>query len=308
MNCDRYPSTEWLRQIAAEAGAAACGVARVTAVSAEAQRQYADWIAAGRHAGMDYLTRYPDVRTDPELLLPGARTMIVCAFGYHTSEPLQISLALYARGRDYHEVVRERLSAMASRLTADYGGDTRVCVDTAPLRERYWATRAGLGFIGLNNQLIVPGIGSYVFIGTILWTGHADPTPAPAADCDRCGRCIAACPARALHSDGSGVDARRCLSYLTIEHRGPLPEGTDLCGHLYGCDECQRVCPHNAAATDTPIADFHPSAALRALTPAEVPELTPERFSAIFRHSAVRRTKLAGLLRNFAAIQAFNAI
>jgi epoxyqueuosine reductase len=267
-------------------------------VSPQAEAQFSRWIALRRHASMAYMEKYAEVRRDPRLLLDGARSLIVVAFPYFTAEPTALPFALYARGRDYHEVVRERLSAMAAQLP----GQSRVCVDTAPLRERYWAARAGLGFIGLNNQLILPdtAIGSYAFLGSIITTALVEPTSPRTSrrECYRCGRCIAACPAQALHSDGGGVDANRCLSYLTIEHRGDFAEGTDLHGKIYGCDVCQRVCPHNAAVVPTTIADFHPSEALCRLTAADIREMTPEQFSALFRHSAVRRTKLAGLQRN----------
>lgn len=291
MNSVRLSS---LKLLAAEVGAAACGAVAAGPVSAEARAQYAAWLAEGRAAGMDYLSRYDDVRSDPRQLMDDARTLVVCAFGYYTAEPVRLPVALYARGEDYHTVVRRRMEQLGERL----GGRWRVCVDTAPLRERYWAARAGLGFIGLNNQLIIPGMGSYFFLGTLVWDGEVTPLSEPLQQqCDRCGRCIAACPAGALDGRG-GVDARRCLSYLTIEHRGDFPPGTELHGHLYGCDECQLCCPHNARPIPTAIAEFHPAEALRCLTAADIRTMTPEQFSVLFRRSAIKRTKLAGLQRN----------
>lgn len=303
-SCAPYPcDTDTLRRLAAEAGAVACGVAEAGPVDDEAAARYHSWIASGRHASMEYMERYDEVRRDPRLLLEGARSLIVCAFSYYTDEAVTLPVAMYARGRDYHEVVRQRLTAMATRLTEAYGGTTRVCVDTAPLRERYWAARCGVGIIGMNNQLIVPGAGSYVCVGTVLWTQPLAPTPPLEGHCGRCGRCVEHCPAGALGADGAALDARRCLSYLTIEHRGELPEGTDLHGRLYGCDVCQRVCPWNRDVTPTSITEFRPSEELAALTMADVAAMTQERFSALFRHSAIKRTKLAGLQRNLTAIQ-----
>lgn len=270
-------------------------------VEPEAVDRYKAWLADGRHGGMTYLENYPDLRTDPRTLLEGARTLIAVAFPYYTDEPVRLPISLYARGRDYHEVVRERLQAIASGLP----GDSRVCVDTAPLRERYWAQRAGLGFIGRNNQLIIPGMGSYFFLGFILNTTEFDvaAASAPAAGgCGDCRRCIDACPGRCLEADGRGLDARRCLSYLTIEHRGELPVPVPV---LYGCDVCQRVCPHNSGATPTPIADFHPTAEFAQLTEADVAAMTPAEFKALFGHSAIKRTKLAGLQRNLSALAAY---
>ena len=274
----------------------------VAPVQTAAVDDHSRWIAQHRHASMTYMEKYADVRANPELLLPGARSMLIALFPYFTDEPLQLPVALYARGEDYHEVVRRRLSDVAKLLP----GETRVCVDTAPLRERYWAARAGLGFIGRNNQLIAGELGSYFFIGTILCTAplpreiHGITTP-PSGNCENCRRCIDACPGKALSENGA-VDARRCLSYLTIEHRGEFIDGTDLHGCLYGCDVCQRVCPHNANARPTPIPEFHPSPLLQGLTMQRLANFTPGDFAATFRHSAIRRTKLAGLLRNLAAI------
>lgn len=264
-------------------------------VEAAAVEQHRRWIAAGHHGDMAYLDRYDEVRADPRLLLEGARSIICVAFPYFTDEPVELPVSLYARGRDYHEVVRERLRALAALLP----GESRVCVDTAPLRERYWAARLGLGFVGRNNQLIIPSLGSYFFLGFIITTAEVESeSPAAglgAAGCDGCRRCVDACPGGCLFADGAGVDARRCLSYLTIEYRGEL-SGELLV--LYGCDVCQRVCPHNRGVRPTPIADFHPSAEMMALTAADVASMTPERFSALFRHSAIKRTRLAGLQRN----------
>lgn len=248
---------------------------------------------------MEYLNRYHDVRRSPGLLLPGARSIIAAAFPYYTDEPVSLPIALYARGRDYHLVVRERLTDVAAMLP----GASRVCVDTAPLRERYWAARLGLGFIGRNNQLIIPGRGSYFFLGFIITEAEipaSSSLQAPPADgCGDCRRCVDSCPGRCLSADGRALDARTCLSYLTIEHRGPLPGRIPV---LYGCDVCQRVCPHNAEPRVTSIADFHPSPELASLTARQVADMTPEQFSAFFRHSAIKRTKISGLQRNLSAL------
>lgn len=277
-------------------------VADITPVDSVSQALYERWLAEGCQGGMDYLSRYPDIRTDPAQLLEGARSIVCCAIPYPNPNhlpPRKARIAAYALGDDYHEVVRERLTAVATRIEKAYGGYTRVCVDTAPLRERYWARKSGLGIIGLNNHLIIPGIGSCFFLGEILTTVRLEPTlPDLPADCGRCGRCVRACPTGALRPDGS-VDARRCLSYLTIEHRGELPEGTDLHGCLYGCDICASVCPHNAGAAQAPVPEeLMPRPALLNLTVEEAAQLTQEQFSALFRRSAIKRAKLAGLRRN----------
>lgn len=252
---------------------------------------------------MAYLDRYHDVRRDPRLLLPGARALLMVAFPYFTSEPLRLPVSLYARGLDYHEVVRSRLEAIATQYLGERDS-WRVCVDTAPLRERYWAERSGLGFVGRNNTLIIPGLGSYFFIGSILTVAelperrHIAPGE---GGCGDCRRCVDSCPGHCLYSDGSAVDARRCLSYLTIEHRGEITVRRSL-PTLYGCDVCQQVCPYNADVCPTPIQEFHPSERMRGLTAEDVAGMTPEEFSLTFARSSIRRTKLAGLLRNLSML------
>lgn len=270
---------------------------RVDVVEPESVNAYRRWIDSGRHGSMEYLARYDEVRANPALLLEGARSMILVAFPYRTEGELSLPIALYARGRDYHEVVREQLRALAAQIP----GETRVCVDTAPLRERYWAVRAGLGRIGRNNQLFVPGYGSYCFIGTILTTAelpeHRPFDFGPNDLCGDCERCVRACPGGCILPSGEGIDARKCISYLTIEHRGEFEAGTRLPA-LYGCDVCQRVCPLNRDVAVSPIEEFRPTDRLMELTADDVAAMTPEEFSAVFRHSAIKRTKLAGLQRN----------
>lgn len=293
---------EALRQtITAASGALRVGFACAAAVDADARDIYLRWIADGRHGEMSYLERYQDVRDDPRLLLDGAATVISCAFDYR--QPHRHPLfADYALGRDYHEVVRERLTDAAEAITATYGGQTRVCVDTAPIRERYWAARAGIGRIGLNNQLIVDGVGSQVFLGEIIWTVDVEPDHAAEGHgCGDCRACVRACPAGALDGCGS-IDARRCLSYLTIEYRGELPRPLPRGGRIYGCDICQAVCPRCVPAADSnPIADLAARPSVMSLDREAIAAMTQEDFSRIFTHSAVKRCKLAGLKRNLQA-------
>lgn len=290
----------YIHRLCADAGACACGIATVGPVDDGAARIYSRWIARGCHGSMDYLARYGDVRRHPALLLDGARTLVMCAFAYGTGvrSPL---FADYALGDDYHTVLREALAPVASALEeAVPGTATRICVDTAPLRERYWAQRAGVGFIGLNNQLIVPGIGSAVFLAALLWTGDAAPDAPCTASCTGCGACVRACPGKALDGHG-GMDARRCLSYLTIEYRDALPDGISLPGRIYGCDICRDVCPLGKGATEVNVLPaLRPRPEILALDIAAVRALDRPAFSATFRRSAIKRAKLDGLLRNAA--------
>lgn len=260
---------------------------------------------------MDYMTRYPDLRTDPDGLLPGARSVISFAFPYyHPSAPgdSDVIFARYSLGDDYHDVIRARLSAVASWITSVCGGATRICVDTAPILERYWAQQAGVGFCGLNGLLIVPGVGSWVLLGEILTTAALPPDTPLLQSCGECRRCIEACPGKAIRPDRT-VDARRCRSFLTIESRDPvLPDNISLGRRIYGCDICQEVCPWNATPAVTTIKEFFPRPEILSLTRRDILDMDQERFSLIFRKSAIKRAKLTGLHRNTLAVENYSPI
>lgn len=284
-------------------GAVAVGVAKAEPVTAQDEQLYLDWIAQGKHGEMDYLDRWHDVRRDPRLLLDGAKSVIMAAFRYPGSQEVTgnegpLRWARYALGKDYHEVVRERLTHTAHQISETTGAACRVTVDTAPLRERYWAQRAGIGYMGLNGQLIVPGAGSWVVLGGIITTLELQPDKPATGTCLGCMKCVMACPGQALNGNGS-VDARRCMSYLTIESRNPdALDGIDLKGRVYGCDVCQEVCPMNIDVTGNIIDEFTPRKEIIALSRDRIASMEQADFSRIFSHSAIKRTKLAGLRRN----------
>lgn len=289
---------------ARDAGACAAAFVRLEALDDADTALYDNWIARGANAGMDYLARYSDIRRDPRLLLDGAQSMLVAAFAYApTPDRRSRLIADYALGDDYHTVLRERLRPVAQLMESLHEGSaTRICVDTAPLRERLWAARAGLGSIGLNNQLIIPGIGSRVFLAEILWTAplpqHSKFNIQHSKSCISCRRCVDACPGGALDGKG-GIDAGRCLSYLTIEHRGDLPDTLSLRGRrIYGCDICQDVCPCNTPTPPEPVPEFAPRPAVASLTLNDIAAMDAATFSRTFARSAVKRAKLSGLLRN----------
>lgn len=293
-----YPQ---LYQVARAAGIDRIAIAATHIVPDPVTDGYRQWLAEGNHATMDYLERYLDVRRDPELLLPGARSVITCAVSYyHTAaQPAGAPLiAMYAHGDDYHDVMRDMMRPVADYIAATYGAETRICVDTAPVHERYWAVASGLGFRGLNGLVIVPGLGSYCFLGEIFTTAGLEPTPPlPQDTCLGCMRCVSACPGHAL-SGRSTLDARRCISYLTIEHRGDLPAGVHTGGRLYGCDTCQRVCPHNDGIPESRHSHFDLRPDYAALTVESINSMTPQTYAATFRRSAIKRAKLSGLQRN----------
>jgi epoxyqueuosine reductase len=236
--------------------------------------RYSAWLERGFHGTMDFLVRGAEARRDPRLLLPEARSVIVCGLCYLTHHPLGGEsgrsdgpiVSRHAWGADYHKVVRRRLKRLRQLLEARLSREvrTRLCVDTAPLLERAFAARAGLGWIGKNNCLINPVFGSFLFLGEMLTDLELAPDEDAVADrCGRCERCLAACPTRALVAPRL-LDARRCIAYLTIEHRGPVdPLLASHSGrHAYGCDICQEVCPWNRRAQQrlaTNVREFWPS-------------------------------------------------
>ena len=286
------------------AGVFKSGIARVQSVDDATTEAYRKWLSEGKHGEMGYLENYPDIRSNPALLLPEARSIISCAFNYYHG-PIKSPLewASYSLGDDYHDIVRKRLQEVAAWISEEYGAECRVCVDTAPIHERYWAVRSGIGFIGRNQQLILPGAGTHFFLGEILTTLELAPDPPCTESCLGCDRCLRACPGKALAlrpgaEKDSVIDANRCLSYLTIEYRGEFPAGTHLGKHIYGCDVCQEVCPHNVNAPLSEIEEFRPRQAILSLDTETILAMKQEEFSTLFRRSAIKRTKLTGLQRN----------
>lgn len=294
---------ELIADLARDAGFHSVGIAAAGPVEPEYAAIGDRWTDCGFNGCLAYMERYRDIRHDPRLLLEGCRSIIVMAASYYTGDtpnPEAAQIAMYARGDDYHEVLRERAGCIV-RMLNDNGFTARICVDTAPLAERYWAVKAGIGFIGRNGTIIIPGAGSYFFITSILTDAPLPPDEPCEADCAQCGECVCSCPANAINPDRT-IDARRCLSCLTIELRGDLPAGTDPGNRVFGCDTCQNVCPHNSLPAITPIAEFRMRPQLKNLTAENILSMNQEEFSAMFRKSAIKRAKLAGLQRNAAAI------
>jgi epoxyqueuosine reductase len=260
------------------------------------------WLAAGYAAEMAYLERHLPLRADLRAVLPGARSAICVALPYPGPQPGEAAIgavAKYARGADYHDVVRERLTLLWDELRREHpAAEGRVFVDSGPLPERELARRAGLGWVGKNSCLIHPELGSRFVLGEILTTLALEPTAPITGSCGACRRCLDACPTGALVTPGT-VDARRCLSYLTIEHKGPIPRELRpaLGTRLFGCDACQDACPHNRVCDiiDSPLA---PAADLLAPDLPALLQTSPEEFSRRFRGTALQRAKRRGVLRN----------
>ena len=270
---------------------------------AEHAARFDAWLDAGYAGGMGYLARTRVERGDPEQLLPGCRSVVALALAYGPREddPSWRAVSRYARGRDYHDLMRPRLAALVDYLR-EAGGPaitSRAAVDTSAVLERDLAARAGLGWIGKNTNLIAVGGGSYFFIGTVLTTA-ALVADGPAADhCGTCTACLDACPTRAFVGPWV-LDARRCLAYLTIEHRGDVADEwkPEMREWLFGCDVCQEVCPWNRKAPSAREPALAPSAPLPSLE--ALLEMDEATFRARFRGSAMSRARRAGLARNAA--------
>jgi len=270
------------------------------------------WLSEGRAGTMTYLNRSAERRSDPQKVLGGARTVIVAGQSYFTeklppevrADPSRGVIAAYAWGKDYHEILLDKLKRLAGRIEEVCPDARNVCyTDTGPVLERDFAELAGLGFVGKNTLLIAPRMGSLLFLGEILTTAELPPSPAMhMPSCGSCTRCLAACPTRALISP-CVLDARLCVSYLTIEYKGVIPRELRslMSNHVFGCDDCQDCCPWNDRfATVTREAAYHGSIEQKAPPLSELAGLTEGGFRARFRGSAVLRPGYACFLRNVA--------
>jgi epoxyqueuosine reductase len=275
--------------------------------------RYRDFLDAGMQGEMEYLARNVEVRRrlDSEFILPGTRSVVVCALAYRRAPdeprgPAGGTIARYARGADYHNFMRKRLRRFATWLRERVpGSESRAMVDTAPVLERAWAQRAGVGFVGKNGCIIAPGLGSFVLLGEVATTVDLTPDAPLESRCGSCTLCLDACPTDAFPRPFV-LDARRCVSYLTIELRGPIPvalrEGVG--DRLFGCDECQDVCPYNRTALPSAesTAPFAPGERWTTRTLEELIQLDETTFRRVTEGSPLGRPGRAGLARNAAVV------
>jgi epoxyqueuosine reductase len=300
------------RARALELGFARVGVARVEALSPEAER-LREWLAAGRHGEMTWMAESAEVRADPRHpgMLPSARSVLVMAAPYARADDPEESVgpepgvvARYARGRDYHNVIGRRARKLADWLRAR-GHTARGMADSMPVYERAWAVRAGLGFVGKNCCLIVPGLGSHVLLAAVLTSAELEPDAPMAERCGSCTRCLEVCPTDAFVGPRE-LDARRCVSYLTIEQRGAIPDALrpGIGARFLGCDACQDVCPFNRTSPSEPemTAPFAPDPRWREHDAASVLRMDEATFEEFSLGSPVRRLGRAGAARNAAVV------
>ncbi len=289
--------SEYIKQTAKACGFSLCGVARCRPLD-ERKKFFDQWFAQGYDASLEYLRRHMDKRLDPSLLVEGAKTIVVCAVHYKNSawnQPLERipKIASYAYARDYHKTIKEMLFALLARIRERYGNVGGRCfTDTAPLLEKAWATEAGLGWIGKNSLLITPQYGSFILLGELVLDAEADcyDTPCRENRCGNCTACIDHCPAGAIRAPHI-IDARRCISRLTIE-RLPEEEASDrhnLHGWIFGCDVCQSCCPHNARSPLHTLRTFDPVLDPAETTAAFWQNLTEEEFQRLFGETPLLR-------------------
>ncbi len=290
-------------------GFCAAGFAAVTP-SEEQSERLLDMIRENRHGEMTYMQNKVSVRTHPEKLLPGAKTVFSAALPYRfplDTQQERPRISRYALVDDYHRVVRNKLGQMLGFIAATYPEPVsgKICVDSMPVFEKNWAEHAGLGKTGKNTMLIVPETGSYVFLGEILLDIELPPSPSPQFDpCQECDACLRSCPTGALVEPGK-IDARKCISYLTVELKRDFSrEESAMTGEwLFGCDICQEACPHNAQqATIATSKEFLPKKELLGITPEQILSLTRSQFKTLFGGTPVFRTGLKRLKRNARAV------
>jgi epoxyqueuosine reductase len=297
-------NTYFIKQAASELGFEYCGIARAVPLDDDARR-LEQWLSKGLHGSMQYMENYFDLRIDPTRLVPGAKSVITLLQNYFPSEKQAADtprIAKYAFGKDYHEVIREKLNLLLQKARLAIGDiNGRGFVDSAPVLERTWAERSGLGWVGKNGNLINKQAGSFYFIATLitdLELLYDDPF---AKDfCGTCTRCIDACPTGAIQP-GKVVDGSRCISYFTIELKDeliPAHMKGQFDNWAFGCDTCQDVCPWNRFSKPTTETAFTPVPEILNLSTAEWESMTEESFKKIFKDSPLKRAKFKGLQRN----------
>ncbi len=301
--------SDLIRTKAIELGFDEVGFAKVATLNDEGDR-LKDWLAQGYQGQMHYLENHYELRIDPQKLLPDAQSVVCLSYNYFPEQTLTDKgpqIAKYAYGKDYHKLLRKKLKQLLQTIQDELPGVSgRACVDSAPIMEREWAKRAGLGWYGKNGLIINPKKGSYFFLAELLLNVPLEYTVPISDHCGTCTRCISACPTEAIAEEGYTLDASKCISYLTIELKADqIPEAykSKMENWIFGCDICQDVCPWNKFSKPHNESKFLPSEMLEAMESEDWAGLTQEKFDALFVGSAVRRTGFAGLQRNIKAIR-----
>ncbi|HEU4859890.1 MAG TPA: tRNA epoxyqueuosine(34) reductase QueG [Chitinophagaceae bacterium] len=308
----RERQTILVKDLAAQLGFSFCGIASATKLDADAER-LERWLNKGMHGSMHYMERYFDLRIDPCKLVPGAKSVITLLLNYFPTEKQgndAVKISKYAYGKDYHDVIRKKLNTLIELVKKNIGEiHGRGFVDSAPVLERTWAQRSGLGWVGKNGNLINKQMGSFFFIATLITDLDLEADEMFTKDyCGSCTRCIDACPTDAI-LPGKIVDGSRCISYFTIELKEMLIPG-EMKGKfdnwMFGCDICQDVCPWNRFSKPTTEIEFTPIPEILNLSTKEWEMMTEEKFKEIFRNSPLSRSKFKGIQRNLKFISHAN--
>lgn len=296
-------NAQWIKEQALALGFLSCGISKAGFMEDEAPR-LEHWLNTNQHGEMHYMENHFDKRLDPTLLVPGAKSVVSLTLNYYNSEkqtdPNAPKISQYAYGKDYHFVIKDKLKELLSRINNQIGAvDGRVFVDSAPVMDKAWAAKAGIGWIGKNSNLLSKQVGSFFFIAELILDLELESDHPVTNHCGSCTACINACPTDAITSPYQ-VDGSKCISYFTIELKDALP--TEFKGKMddwmFGCDVCQDVCPWNKFSKPHEEPLFNPHPELLQMTSSDWTELTAETFEKVFKDSAVKRTKLEGLTRN----------
>ncbi|MFT6215939.1 MAG: epoxyqueuosine reductase [Roseivirga sp.] len=297
-------NTTIIKQTAQKLGFDFCGISKAEFLADEAPR-LESWLKNGNHGNMGYMENHFDKRLDPSKLVPGAKSVVSLLFNYYPEKdlaeehPENLKLAKYAYGEDYHFVIKDRLKTFMSILKEEIGEvEGRVFVDSAPVMERQWAEKGGLGWVGKNTLLINKEKGSFFFLAELILDLELEPDGPIKDYCGTCTRCIDACPTDAITP--YQLDANKCISYLTIELKESIPTAFEgkMENWLFGCDICQDVCPWNRFSSSHKETSLLPKEGLLELFNKNWEDLTEEVFKSVFKRSAVKRTKIEGLKRN----------
>ncbi len=293
---------KFIIQKALSLGFSLCGFTKAESLESFRAR-YSEFTTGRDYDGMEYLERYTEQRLNPDLLLPGVKSVIALAMNYYPQEIISEEdnyvIAKYAYGKSYHKLMKERLNALTDFMEERFENKTRSFIDSAPVLEKMWAQRCGVGWQGKNTIIISPSEGSFFFIGIILTTLELKADEPETDHCGSCTRCVDGCPTGALNTPYQ-LDIKRCISYHTIENRGEVPEEMNgkFNDRIFGCDICQDVCPFNRFAKPTPENHFLPSPELTAFRKKEWREMDEETFKTIFRDSEILRTGFQTMKRN----------
>ncbi len=304
MQSNLEKNSQFIKKTAYELGFLSCGISKAEFLEEEAPR-LASWLKQNRHGEMSYMENYFDKRLDPRLLVEGAKSVISLTFNYYTDatqkDPSAPKISKYAFGEDYHSVIKDKLKLFIIKIQEEIGEVNGRCfTDSAPVLDKAWAKRSGLGWIGKHSNLIAKKHGSFFFLAEIiidldLKYDHAFHTD----HCGNCTRCIDACPTEAIVAPYQ-VDGSKCISYLTIELKNEIPNSFKgkLDNWAFGCDICQDVCPWNRFSTVNQEPRFSPNEELLSFSKKELEEITAEVFTRVFKNSAIKRTKYSGFKRN----------